>query len=191
MFACSTLLDNAPNYIVGCVIQRRTHYFNLFFFLFLAHGSILLTRQILDVLTSAISQHILVWFYTKQRDCLYMDSNLLCQNVHYCQKYDITIFYIQMGFFQIYGKLLRRFNSNMNARKTNDNHSTTHFTRNSTLSHTILYLVLCSLFLKRTLLLFHLKIEKNVENVQEKCPQTHFCVYIILESMLRWSKKKS
>ena len=94
-----------------------------------------------------------------------------------------------MGFFQIYGKLLRRFNSNMNARKTNDNHSTTHFTRNSTLSHTILYLVLCSLFLKRTLLLLHLKIEKNVENVQEKCPQTHFCVYIILESMLRWSKK--
>ena len=78
--------------------------------------------------------------------------------------------------------------SNMNARKTNDNYSTTNFTRNSTLSHKIL--VLCSLFLKRTLLLFHLKIEKNVENVQEKCPQTHFCVYIILESMLRWSKKK-
>ena len=76
----------------------------------------------------------------------------------------------------------------MNARKTNDNHSTTNFTRNSTLSHKIL--VLCSLFLKRTLLLLHLKIEKNVENVQEKCPQTHFCVYIILESMLRWSKKK-
>ena len=138
MFACS-LLDNAPNCIVGCVIQQRTHYFNLSFFLYLgAHGSILLTRQILDVLTSAISQHILVWFYTKQRDCLYMDSNLLCQNVHYCQKYDITIFYIEMGFFQIYGKLLRRFNSNMNARKTNDNHSTTHFTRNSTLSHTII-----------------------------------------------------